>query len=126
MGCRAPSAPERALTQFRDAVAKGDGATAWKLLATSSQRTWNVLARQFKHKSGKKMFLSGDVWRPSRLRRDPKHRSKIAKNRAVLFFRNELEQPVRVELIRESKGWRIRLPVSLSQKVHQTTTHPSK
>lgn len=120
IGCRSPSAPERALSQFREAVAKGRGADAWKLLSSSSRRTWNVLAQQFKHKSGKKLFLAGDIWRPTRLRRDPKHRLQISKNRAVLFFRNELEQPVRIELVRESEVWRIVLPVPLSQKAHRT------
>ncbi len=111
-GCRSLSAPERLFAQFQQAVEAENKTKVWSMLSKASQRSWNqYAASQTSHKNGKQLFLSGELWKPMRLRRDPKRRPKIAKEQAVLFFRNELEQPVRVAMVREAQGWRVALTV---------------
>lgn len=125
-GCRSTSEPERLFAQFQRAVEAENKTKVWSLLSKTSHRTWDQYATQTSYKTGKQLFLSGEVWKPMRLRRDPKRRPKIAKEQAVLYFRNELEQPVRVALIREAQGWRVALPAPVPPVSRRDKSRPSQ
>ncbi|TNE43860.1 MAG: hypothetical protein EP343_32335 [Deltaproteobacteria bacterium] len=125
-GCRSSSAPERLFAQFQQAVEAENKTKVWSMLSKASQRSWDQYASQTSHKNGKQLFLSGEIWKPMRLRRDPKRRPKIAKEQAVLFFRNELEQPVRVAMVREAQGWRVALTAPTVPVPRRVTPRPSQ
>lgn len=126
LGCQVPSSPEQTLEQFLQAVEKNDMTQVWVWLDSSSQKSWSRLAHRVGYQDGKQLFLSGDIWKMSRLRRDPKLVSQNKGNQTVFFFRDELEQPVRVVLIRENASWRVVLLAPPLTSSFFPTTQPSR
>lgn len=123
-GCQRPSSSEKILDQFLQAVEKNDMVHVWKGLDNSSQKAWTVLAHRMGYQNGKQLFVSGNVWKLSRLRRDPANPPKRETKKTLLFFRDELEQPVRVVLIRENASWRVVLPAPSQFQSSPPTTQP--
>ena len=106
-GCQLTSEPEKAYKRFQKAVSQNKPKLAWMFLSTQTQKHFNSFANKHKLQTGLDFFGSLLVTADLRLRPSPTRRHKVGKEKATLFYRDELEQPVKIRCVKENKKWKL-------------------